>query len=80
MAGLLSKPERKPGEATAYLHDQERKGLWKFVGHVPWDHKTWLETVAGQVGEDLGSPDAVIVFDPSAFPKKGAKWVGVARQ
>ena len=80
MAGLLSKLERKTGEAIAYLHDQERQGLQKFVGHVPWDHKPLLETLARQVGEDLGEPDAVIVFDPSAFPKKGTKSVGVARQ
>lgn len=80
MTGLLSKLERKTGEAIAYLHDQERQGLQKFVGHVPWDHKPLLETLARQVGEDLGVPDAVIVFDPSAFPKKGTKSVGVARQ
>src|SRR5208337_1130423 len=80
MAGLLSKLERKTGEAIAYLHDQERQGLQKFVGHVPWDHKPLLETLALQVGEDLGESDAVIVFDPSAFPKKGTKSVGVAQQ
>jgi SRSO17 transposase len=39
-----------------------------------------LATLARQVGEDLGEPDAVIAFDPSAFAKKGAKSVGVARQ
>jgi len=80
MSGLLSKLERKTGEAIAYLHDQERQGLQKFIGHVPWDHKSLLETLVSQVGEDLGVPDAVIVFDPSAFPKKGTKSVGVARQ
>jgi SRSO17 transposase len=80
MTGLLSKLERKTGEAIAYLHDQERQGLQKFVGLAPWDHKPLLETLAFQVGSDLGEPDAVLVFDPSGFPKKGAKSVGVARQ
>jgi SRSO17 transposase len=80
MAGLLSKLERKTGEAIAYLHDQERQALQKFVGFVPWDHRPLLATLARQVGEDLGEPDGVIVFDPSAFPKKGTKSVGVARQ
>ena len=28
----------------------------------------------------MGEPDAVLVFDPSAFPKKGAESVGVQRQ
>jgi SRSO17 transposase len=80
MTGLLSKLERKTGEAIAYLHDQERQGLQKFVGLTPWDHKPLLDTLAFQVGRDLGEPDAVLVFDPSGFPKKGAKSVGVARQ
>ena len=80
MTGLLSKLDRKTGEAIAYLHDQERQALQKFIGFVPWGPKPMLATLARQVGEDLGEPDAVIVFDPSAFPKKGTKSVGVARQ
>lgn len=80
MTGLLSKLERKTGEAIAYLHDQDRQGLQKFIGEAPWDHKPLLATLARQVGEDLGEADAVIVFDPSGFPKKGTKSVGVARQ
>lgn len=80
LTGLLSKLERKTGEAIAYLHDQERQGLQKFVGFVPWDHKPLLGTLACQVGKELGEADAVLVFDPSAFPKKGVKSVGVARQ
>lgn len=44
MTGLLSKLERKTVEAIAYLHDQERQALQKFVGFVPWDHKPLLVT------------------------------------
>ena len=80
MTGLLSKLPRKSGEAIAYLHDHHRNGLQNFVGSVPWGHKPLLATLAHQVGEDLGEPDGVIVFDPSAFAKKGTKSVGVARQ
>jgi SRSO17 transposase len=80
LTGLLSKLPRKSGEAIAYLHDHHRQGLENFVGQVPWDDKPLLATLAGQVGEDLGEIDAVIVFDPSAFAKKGTKSVGVARQ
>jgi SRSO17 transposase len=80
MTGLLSKLPRKSGEAIAYLHDSQRQGLQNFVGAIDWDHKPLLATLARQVGEDLGEPDAVIVFDPSAFAKKGTKSVGVARQ
>jgi SRSO17 transposase len=80
LTGLLSRLERKTGEAIAYLHDQERQGVQKFVGHVPWDHRPLLAMLASEVGEGLGEPDAVLVFDPSAFAKKGTKSVGVARQ
>jgi SRSO17 transposase len=36
MTGLLSNLKHKTGEAIAYLHDQERQGIQKFIGHVPW--------------------------------------------
>ncbi len=80
MTGLLSKLEHKTAEGIAYLHDHERQGLQKFIGHVPWDQQPLLLTLARQVGTDLGETDGVIVFDPSAFAKKGSKSVGVARQ
>jgi SRSO17 transposase len=78
--GLFSKLKRKSGEAIAYLHDQERQGLQKFIGQVPWDHQPLLQTLATQVGEQIGEADGVIVFAPSAFAKKGPMSVGVARQ
>jgi SRSO17 transposase len=80
MTGLLSNLKHKTGEAIAYLHDQERQGIQKFIGHVTWDHRPLLATLADQVGAELGEPDAVLVFDPSGFPKKGKSSVGVARQ
>src|SRR3954452_7969453 len=80
MTGLLSDLEHKTGEGIAYLHDQPRQGIQKFIGQVPWDHRPLLATLADQVGERLGEPDAVLVFDPSGFAKKGVKSVGVARQ
>jgi SRSO17 transposase len=78
--GLMSGLEHKTGEGIAYLHDQDRQGIQKFIGQVPWDHKPLLRTLAAEVGMELAEPDGVIVFDPSAFPKKGDKSVGVGRQ
>ena len=52
LTGLLSKLEHKTGEAIAYLHDQERQGIQKFIGQVPWDHRPPLETLASQVGKE----------------------------
>ena len=80
VSGLLSGLEHKTGEAIAYLHDQERQGIQKFIGHVPWDHRPLVSVLAAQVGQSLGEPDGVIVFDPSGFGKKGTQSVGVARQ
>src|SRR5512133_3455632 len=80
LIGLLSKLDHKTSEGIAYLHDRERQGLQKFIGDVPWGHQPLLMTLALRVGADLGEPDGVIVFDPSAFAKKGTKSVGVARQ
>ena len=74
MTGLLSKLPRKSGEAVAYLHDHHRHGLQSFVGSVPWDHKPLLVTLARQIGDDLGEPEGVIVFDPSAFAKSASSW------
>src|SRR5271163_2984788 len=78
--GLMSGLKHKTGEGIAYLYDQDRQGIQKFVGQMPWDHQPLLRTLAADVGNDLNEPDGVIVFDPSAFPKKGDKSVGVARQ
>jgi SRSO17 transposase len=80
VSGLLSGLEHKTGEAIAYLHDQERQGIQKFIGHVPWDHRPLVSVLAAQVGSSLGEADGVIVFDPSGFGKKGPQSVGVARQ
>jgi SRSO17 transposase len=80
LSGLLSKLKHKTGEGIAYLHDQKRQGIQIFIGQVPWEDAPLLRTLATQIGEDLGEADGVIVFDPSAFAKKGTKSVGVARQ
>jgi SRSO17 transposase len=78
--GLLSDLGSKDVESIAYLHDRERQGLQKFIGQSEWDYQPLLTTLARQVGTALGEADAVLVFDPSAFPKKGSASVGVQRQ
>jgi SRSO17 transposase len=78
--GLLSNLGAKTAEAIAYLHDRERQGLQKFIGQADWDHRPLLAELARQVGAELGEPDGVLAFDPSAFPKKGTASVGVQRQ
>jgi SRSO17 transposase len=78
--GLLSDLDSKDAESIAYLHNRERQGLQKFIGQAEWDHRPLRDELAAQVAGEAGSPDAVLVFDPSAFPKKGDASVGVQRQ
>src|SRR5688572_17987791 len=80
LTGLVSDVKRKNTESIAYLHDQERDCLQAFIGQSPWNHQPLLDELAIQVAQELGEPDAVLVFDPSGFPKTGRDSVGVARQ
>jgi SRSO17 transposase len=80
LSGLLSDVEHKNAEAIAYRHDLDRQTLQHYLGTSPWDHEPPLDELNRQVANALGRPDAVLVFDPSAFPKKGDASVGVQRQ
>ena len=79
-SGLLSNLDRKTSEGIAYLPDQDRQQMQQFVGESPCEQAPLLTELARQVGTRIGEADGVIVFDPSAFAKKGTKSVGVARQ
>jgi SRSO17 transposase len=78
--GLLSDARRKNVETIAYLHDQERNNLQRFIGESHWGYAPLLDELTRQVGQELGEADGVIVFDPSAFEKDGKQSVGVQRQ
>lgn len=80
VCGLVSDLKRKNVESIAYRHDEDRRNLQHFMGVAPWGHEPLFGELARQVGQQIGEPDGVIVFDPSAFPKKGKQSVGVARQ
>lgn len=80
VGGLVSGLERKNVESIAYLHGEDRQPLQHFIGAAAWDHRPLLAELAAQVGRTLGTADAVLVFDPSGFVKKGKASVGVQRQ
>ena len=80
VSGLLSDVQRKNTESIAYRHGVDRQVLQRFIGYTDWDHEPLLDELARQVAAELGEADAVIVFDPSGFPKKGTESVGVQRQ
>ena len=80
VAGLFSDAKRKNAESIAYLHDQDRQAMQKFIGQSLWDDGLLVRELTRQVGVELGEPDGVLVFDPSGFKKQGKESVGVARQ
>ena len=80
LAGLLSDVERKNAESIAYRYDLDRQAIQRFIGEVAWDHEPLLDELNRQVAGAIDRPEAVLVFDPSAFPKKGEASVGVQRQ
>jgi SRSO17 transposase len=80
VSGLLSDLESKDAESIAYLHDRERQGMQKFIGQSGWDHRPLVSELVREVAAELGEADGVLVFDPSAFAKKGTESVGVQRQ
>jgi len=80
LAGLVSDLKHKTAESIAHRHDQDRHGLQHFVGSSTWDHRPLMKELADQVGREIGTPDGVIVSDPSGFAKKGDTSVGVQRQ
>ncbi len=71
VAGLLSDLPYKNVESIAYLHDQEREPLQQFIGCRPGTTIPGSPSWSARSANSWCSPDGVLVFDPSAFPKKG---------
>jgi SRSO17 transposase len=78
--GLLSGLERKTAEPIAREHGVPRKPIQFFVGSGKWEDEAVMAELRHHVVETLGDPHGVVVFDPSAFPKKGTHSCGVARE
>ena len=81
LRGLLGPGERKslqPMAARLGLpgHDQ----LQHFVASPAWDDAPLWTVLAHEADRLVGGPDAYLVIDDTALPKKGELSVGVARQ
>jgi len=81
LRGLLGPSERKslqPMSACLGLsgHDQ----LQHFIASPAWDDGPLWRVLAERADRLVGGPDAVLVIDDTALPKKGTLSVGVARQ
>jgi SRSO17 transposase len=80
LRGKLSGLQRKTAEPIAYQAGRPRKPVQHFVGAGKWDDEAVMAELRRHVAEALSDPDAVLVLDPSAFPKSGADSCGVTRQ
>jgi SRSO17 transposase len=80
LQGRLSGLERKTSEPIAYQAGLQRKPVQHFVGAGCWDDESVMAELRRHVAEELADPDAVLVLDPSSFPKSGSESCGVQRQ
>jgi SRSO17 transposase len=81
LRGLLSPLARKNGWTIAeYVGEPEPKALQRFLNLTPWDADALLAINRAYAMEHLADPGAILVADPTGFPKKGRKSVGVQRQ
>ena len=80
LQGKLSSLERKTSEPIAYQAGRQRKPVQHFVGDGGWDDESVMAELRQHVAEELADADAVLVLDPSAFPKSGSDSCGVERQ
>ena len=80
LQGKLSGLQRKTSEPIAYQAGRPRKPVQHFVGAGRWDDEAVMAELRRHVALEAGDPDAVLVLDPSAFPKSGQDSCGVQRQ
>jgi SRSO17 transposase len=78
--GLLSGLQRKTCEPIAIEAGVHRKPVQFFVGAGKWDDENVMAELRRHVREELSDPEAILILDPSAFPKTGTESCGVARQ
>src|SRR5262245_35271923 len=71
--GLLSGLQRKTCEPIAVEAGVHRKPVQFFVGSGKWDDEAVMAELRHDVRETLGDPRAILVLDPSAFPKSGTE-------
>ena len=79
--GLLGPGERKSVEAMAErVAPGKARQLQNFLSAPPWSSAPLEELLVEQANRLVGGPNAVLVIDDTAFPKKGTPSVGVASQ
>jgi len=80
LQGLMMPIERKNVENIAEEVAAPPRKLQEFLSDSPWNDEGCIEEHQRFVGELFGSPNGVVIFDDTGFPKKGDKSAGVGRQ
>ena len=81
VAGLIGPGDRKSvGPMAERLAPGDYDQLHHFVSSGVWDAAPLEEELAWQADTLVGGPEAVLVIDDTALPKKGSHSVGVAPQ
>jgi len=80
LRGLIGPLERKSVEPIALEQGVPWQRLEEFIGRSSWDAGPVLAEHRRHVRETMGSPRGILILDPTSFPKRGDKSVGVARQ
>lgn len=81
LRGLFGRTERKSiqpmaADLTPDAYDQ----LHNFIASRAWDSAALETVLAAKADALVGGPDAVLIIDDVALPKKGDRSVGVAHQ
>lgn len=80
LEGKLTALDRKTVEPIAIQARQTRRSLQRFLGAGLWSDDRLRSEMARHVTGKIGEREAVLVLDPSAFPKQGNESCGVGRQ
>lgn len=78
--GKLSGLERKTTQPIASDAGHTERPVQHFVGAGRWEDNAIRDEMRRHVAEELGDPQAVIIVQSHAFPKKGSDSCGVGRQ
>jgi len=81
LVGQFSQVERKSIEPIALrVEGGEVRSMQRFISDVVWDEPGIIKKYHELVGNDLGDPSGVLIFDESGCAKKGEDSAGVAKQ
>lgn len=81
LRGLLAPIERKNSWTISEFTGEWRPtAIQRFINLTPWDADRLRDEVRAYAMEHFADPEAVLIADPTGFPKKGTKSAGVQRQ